>query len=49
MGQAAEVSIELVNAEKRKKVDVLTEEDKRTKLPLYYDGESVTGKVYIRT
>lgn len=45
MGQAAEVSIELVNAEKRKKVELLTEEGKKTKLLLYYDGENITGKV----
>ena len=47
MGQAAEVSIELVNAEKRKKVELLTEEGKKTKLLLYYDGENITGKVSI--
>lgn len=47
LGQGAEVSVELENTEKRKKVEVLTEEGKRTKLPLYYDGESVVGKVRI--
>ena len=45
LGQAAEVGIELLSAEKRKKVEVLTEEGKKERLPLYYDGESVSGKV----
>ena len=31
--------------DKRKKVDVKNEEGKKEKLPLYLDGESVTGTV----
>ena len=33
--------------EKRKKVDVKNEEGKKEKLFLYYDGESVSGKVCV--
>lgn len=33
--------------EKRKKVDVKNEEGKKEKLPLYLDGESVSGQVTI--
>ena len=31
--------------DKRKRVDIKTEDGKKEKLPLYLDGESVTGKV----
>ena len=43
LGQGAEIKIELSDTDKRKKVDVKNEEGK--KLPLYYDGESVSGRV----
>ena len=46
-GQSAEISIELDDQEKRKKVDVKNEEGKKEKLPLYFDGESVSGKVSV--
>ena len=49
LGQAAEVDIELLSAEKRKKVEVLTEDGKKERLSLYYDGESVSGKVPLGT
>ncbi len=39
------MSIELDGEDKRKKVDVKNEEGKKEKLPLYFDGESVSGKV----
>ena len=45
LGQGAEIKIELSDADKRKKVDVKNEEGKKEKLPLYYDGESVSGRV----
>lgn len=45
MGQSADVTIELEDVEKRKKVDVKNEDGKKEKLPLYLDGETVTGKV----
>ena len=44
-GSSAEVTIDLAEFEKRKKVDVKNEDGKKEKLPLYLDGESVTGKV----
>ena len=46
-GQSAEISIELDDQDKRKKVDVKNEEGKKEKLPLYLDGESVSGKVSV--
>ena len=46
LGQSAEIKIDLDEVEKRKKVDVKNEEGKKEKLPLYLDGESVTGQVY---
>lgn len=39
------MSIELDGEDKRKRVDVKNEEGKKEKLPLYFDGESVSGKV----
>lgn len=47
-GQSAEISIELDDEDKKKKVDVKNEEGKKEKLPLYLDGESVSGKVHIK-
>lgn len=40
------MTIDLAEFDKRKKVDVKNEDGKKEKLPLYLDGESVTGKVY---
>ncbi len=45
-GQSAEIAIELDGEDKRKKVDVKNEEGKKEKLSLYFDGESVSGKVH---
>ena len=47
-GQSAEVEIELANSANRKQVDVKNEDGKKEKLYLYYDGETVAGKVHIR-
>ena len=44
-GSTAEIAIELADGDKRKKVDVKNEDGKKEKLPLYLDGESVSGKV----
>ena len=44
-GQSAEVEIALANSENRKQVDVKNEDGKKEKLFLYYDGETVAGKV----
>ncbi|XP_020612585.1 vacuolar protein sorting-associated protein 26B-like [Orbicella faveolata] len=46
-GQSAEVEIELANSENRKQVDVKNEDGKKEKLFLYYDGETVAGKVHV--
>ncbi|XP_065072341.1 vacuolar protein sorting-associated protein 26B-like [Rhopilema esculentum] len=46
-GQTADVQIELKEADKRKQVEVKNEDGKRDKLYLYYDGESVSGKVHV--
>ena len=37
--------ISLDDVDKRKLVDVKNEEGKKEKLPLYFDGESVSGTV----
>lgn len=47
LGQSAEITIELDDVEKRKKVDVKNEDGKKEKLPLYLDGETVTGTVSV--
>ena len=47
MGQGAEITIELSEVEKRRKVDVKNEEGKKEKLLLYLDGETVAGSVSI--
>ena len=49
LGQSAEITIELDDVEKRKKVDVKNEDGKKEKLPLYLDGETVTGTVNTRS
>ena len=49
LGQSADITIELEDVEKRKKVDVKNEDGKKEKLPLYLDGETVTGKVSTHT
>lgn len=46
-GQSAEVEIALANSENRKQVDVKNEDGKKEKLFLYYDGETVAGKVHV--
>ena len=47
MGQGAEITIELSDVERRRKVDVKNEEGKKEKLLLYLDGETVAGNVSI--
>lgn len=39
------MEIELANSANRKQVDVKNEDGKKEKLFLYYDGETVSGKV----
>ncbi|XP_065901049.1 vacuolar protein sorting-associated protein 26B-like [Dysidea avara] len=47
-GASADIEIVLGDQESRKKVEMRNEEGKKEKLPLYYDGENVTGKVHIK-
>uniref|UniRef100_A0A672LSN7 Uncharacterized protein n=1 Tax=Sinocyclocheilus grahami TaxID=75366 RepID=A0A672LSN7_SINGR len=44
-GQTAEIDIVLNDAETRKKVEHKTEDGKKDKYFLFYDGETVSGKV----
>ncbi|TRY94143.1 hypothetical protein DNTS_028137 [Danionella cerebrum] len=46
-GQSAEVDIVLNDAETRKKVEHKTEDGKKDKYFLFYDGETVSGKVNV--
>ncbi|KRT85251.1 hypothetical protein AMK59_2984 [Oryctes borbonicus] len=46
-GQSAEIDIYLDGQETRKTAEVKTEDGKKEKLLLYYDGETVSGKVNI--
>lgn len=46
-GQSADIDIILDGAESRKMADMKTEDGKKEKFYLYYDGESVSGKVNI--
>ena len=44
-GQSAEVDIALEGQETRKTAEVKTEDGKKERYYLYYDGETVSGKV----
>ena len=44
-GQSAELEVELANSATRKQVHVKNEDGKKEKLFLFYDGETVSGKV----
>lgn len=45
IGQSAEVEIVFDGADTRKLAEVKTEDGKKEKYPLYYDGETVSGRV----
>ncbi|XP_067928928.1 vacuolar protein sorting-associated protein 26B-like [Watersipora subatra] len=49
-GQSAEIQIELNEVESRKTIEYKSseEEPKENRIPLYYDGETVAGKVHIK-
>ncbi|XP_064477185.1 vacuolar protein sorting-associated protein 26B-like [Ornithodoros turicata] len=47
LGQSAEIDIVLSGTENRKQAEIKTEDGKKEKHFLYYDGESVLGKVNI--
>ena len=44
-GQSADLFIDLEGSDKRKQIEVRNEEGRKEKLLLYYDGETVKGKV----
>lgn len=44
-GQSADIDIQLDGAETRKMAEMKTEDGKKERYYLYYDGESVSGKV----
>lgn len=46
-GQSAEIDVVLNDAETRKKVEHKTEDGKKDKYFLFYDGETVSGKVNV--
>ena len=46
-GASAEIEISLDDQDNRKKVEMRNDEGKKERLPLYYDGENVQGKVII--
>ncbi|XP_072139912.1 vacuolar protein sorting-associated protein 26B-like isoform X3 [Mobula birostris] len=46
-GQSAEIDVVLNDAENRKKVEHKTEDGKKEKYFLFYDGETVSGKVNV--
>lgn len=43
-----DVDIRLEGEDSRKMVDIKVGKDRKQKAPLYYDGESVKGSVYMR-
>ena len=44
-GQSTDIFIDLENSDKRKQVEVRNEEGRKEKLLLFYDGETISGKV----
>ena len=44
-GPPVDVEIELDGEDERKQVEIKMEKDKTVRCPVYYDGESVVGKV----
>lgn len=44
-GQGADIDIVLDDASTRKQAEIKTEDGRKEKLYLFYDGESITGKV----
>lgn len=47
-GSPADIDITFAGEEERRHVEVKVDRDRREKLPLYFDGESISGKVSIR-
>ena len=45
-GQSAEIHVLLDGEENRKWVELKQDANRRVKCPVYYDGETISGKVY---
>ncbi|KAI8824123.1 vacuolar protein sorting-associated protein 26-domain-containing protein [Fimicolochytrium jonesii] len=48
LGSSADIEVVLAGEDQRKLVEVKIDKDKKAKYPLYFDGESVSGKVQVR-
>lgn len=46
-GQGADIDIVLDDSATRKQAEIKTEDGKKERLFLFYDGESITGKVNV--
>ncbi|KAH6586305.1 hypothetical protein BASA61_006595 [Batrachochytrium salamandrivorans] len=49
LGATAEIEVVFTDEESKTIVDVKADKDHRAKFPLYFDGESVSGKVQVKT
>ncbi|KAJ3120801.1 Vacuolar protein sorting-associated protein 26B [Nowakowskiella sp. JEL0407] len=48
LGSSADIEVVFAGEDLRKLIEVKVDKDKRAKFPLYFDGDSVAGKVLIR-
>ncbi|KAI9102470.1 vacuolar protein sorting-associated protein 26-domain-containing protein [Phlyctochytrium arcticum] len=48
LGSSADIEVVLEGEDKRKLVEVKVDKERKSKYPLYFDGETVSGKVQIR-
>ncbi|KAI9206180.1 vacuolar protein sorting-associated protein 26-domain-containing protein [Polychytrium aggregatum] len=48
LGSTADVDIILTDEDQRKQIEVKVEKDRKSRFPLYFDGESISGKVQVR-
>jgi vacuolar protein sorting-associated protein 26 len=48
IGTGAEIQVVLQDEDTRKTVEAKVDKDKKSKLPVYFDGESVIGKAQVR-
>ncbi|KAI8853351.1 vacuolar protein sorting-associated protein 26-domain-containing protein [Chytridium lagenaria] len=48
LGTSADIEVVLSGEDQRKQVEVKVDKEKKAKFPLYFDGESVSGKVLVR-
>jgi vacuolar protein sorting-associated protein 26 len=47
LGSSADIEVVLAGEDQRKLVEVKVDKDRKAKFPLYFDGESISGKVGI--